>query len=173
MKRFLIVLAVLAAVVLPAAAQDFSSPTPQFVAFNIGVVVGPELLDDAGIAGGTNFGVDFAIIDNLTVGFDRIVTASNNAVANVTRSYNGIRLSYNFTPQIGAALGFGSADYTGGSGIPGDPETVTLGLYTNLFSTRGASGIASGLKIRADYVVPVNELAQGALLFVVGYSFGL
>jgi opacity protein-like surface antigen len=164
MKRFLIVLAVLLAVVLPAAAQDFSSPNPQFIAFNLGVALGPEFSNNGGFAGGSNFGFDFAVLDNLTVGFDSIATRSNGN-STVTRAYNGLRLGYTFTPRIGAALGIGS---TGAAS-----NTITLGLVVNLLNNRSSAGFAYGLKLRADYVAQTNALDTGALLFVVGYSFGL
>ncbi|MDR1210669.1 MAG: hypothetical protein LBK40_00400 [Spirochaetaceae bacterium] len=175
MKRLVVLLVVLAAVVLPAAAQDFSSPTPQFISFNLGVAVGPELTDDGGFAGGYNFGFDFFVLDGLSVGFDRITTGSNGDFP-VTRDYNGLRLGYKFTPVIGAALGFGSADYTytGTGSLNGvEPETFTLGLFADVLSKRSEVGIAHSLKLRIDYVAPFEELAEGALIFIVGLSFGV
>jgi opacity protein-like surface antigen len=172
MKRLLVLLVVLAAVVLPAAAQDFSSPTPQFISFNLGVAIGPELNDDGGIAGGYNFGFDFFVLDTLSVGFDRITTDSNGTGgAAIARAYNGLRLGYKFTPVIGAALGFGATDAAIFAGA--DPETITLGLFADVLTKRSAAGIAHGLKLRIDYVAPFNELDNGGLLFIVGLNFGV
>jgi opacity protein-like surface antigen len=163
MKSVFVLLAVLVAVALPVAAQDFSSPNPQYITFNLGVVLGPEFADDGGFAGGSNFGFDFAILDQLTVGFERISTVSNGNIS-VTRDYNGLRLGYSFTPLIGAALGFGTN---------GTDDSITLGLFANLLGGRGSYGITHNLKLRVDYVAAVDALDEGALLFIVGYSFGI
>ncbi|MDR0474605.1 MAG: hypothetical protein LBH43_13155 [Treponema sp.] len=157
MKRKITVLFLLAGlIVIPATAQDFTSPKIQFLSFNFGVPVGYDLETKDMIAG-SNFGIGFAVIDNLTVAYDNIATAVGNAASL-------LRLSFSFSDKFGGALSFGGN------------KTVTyacLGVYGNFFQARAASGLAYGLGLRLDYLTRTDDFGKGKALFIINASFGL
>ncbi|MDR1909512.1 MAG: hypothetical protein LBQ35_06320 [Spirochaetaceae bacterium] len=176
MKKTVFVL--IAALLLGAAAfaqeSNFSSPRPQFLAFDLGAGFGYSLSDASGYAIGTgqlggvvNFGFKIAVLDNFGVGFDSLIAGSGSAVAPL---FAGIRLAYNIIPQAGAAIGFG---VTGFGGSPSAPA-LSLGIYGDLFQRRSVlTGITTGFRLRLDYIAPAGDIARGAFVFAPAFSFGL
>jgi hypothetical protein len=157
MKRFLLSLALIAAVVLvPVVAQE-SAPTAQFLSFDLGVSIGPDLDAASDIVAGSNFGINFVVIDKLLVGFNSITYSA-------TGTYNGLRLGYSIIPQLGAAIGFGA--------IGSDPA-ISLGVFSTLFEQKASSGFVYGLGIKVDYLTKTTDFAKGKLLFGLGVNFGI
>jgi hypothetical protein len=180
MKKF-VLLVLLAAVVfvLPVAAQNFSSPKAQFISFSLGVPVGYNINTEE-IAAGRNLGINFAIIDNLLVGYDYLYIANKatGTPANDASTYNLIRLAYSFTDNFGAAVSFGSHTDNGTPGGGGAPVYVTtaaagFGAYADFFQNRSSIGFAYGFRLRVDYLAPTADFGKGALLFGIGANFGI
>jgi hypothetical protein len=171
---FVLVAALAAGAAAFAQESDFSSPRPQFLAFDLGGGLGYSLSDAAGYAIGTNqagglmnFGFKIAVLDNLSVGFDNLLTGTGGAAAPLL---TGLRLAYNIIPQAGAALGFG---VTGFGASPAAPA-VSIGIYGSLFQRRSVvTGVTTGLKLRLDYVAPAGDLGKGAIIFAPAFSFGV
>jgi hypothetical protein len=162
MKRIaLVLIAVLELGATAFAQSDFTAATPQFLAFDLGAGFGYSLDSTlpSQALGVVAAGFKIAVLDNLGVGFDALISGADPLFA-------GIRLSYNFIPQAGAAIGFG---VTGSTPEP----AISLGFYGDLFQTRSAIGITSGLKIRFDYIAPTDDIAKGAIVFTPAFSFGL
>jgi hypothetical protein len=164
MKRTLLLFFLLAGlIVVPAIAQDFTSSRPQFLSFSFGVPIGYNL-DAEEMVSGHNFGFDFAVMDNMTIGYDRLVLAGDgfDYAANLMRvafSFDG------FGPQgSGAAIGFGS---------DGNEAVVSLGVFANLVQARAANGLAYGLGLRVDYLAPTDSFGDGSIIFTIRATFGL
>jgi hypothetical protein len=172
MKRLYFVLLLVAVIfVLPAAAQDFTSPKAQFISFNLGVPVGYNINTER-FAAGRNLGLDFAIIDNLRIGYDHVFIANEvtGTPANDNSAYNLLRIAYSFTDTFGAAVSFGSHTTTVG---PATVAAVGLGAYGDLFQNRSSVGFTYGLRIRIDYLARTADFGKGALLFGIGANFGI
>jgi hypothetical protein len=180
MKRIALVL--IAALTLGATAfaqSNFTAATPQFLAFDLGAGFGYSISDIAdyhiGVdqAGGViNIGFKISVLDNLGVGFDSLITRTGNFTVPL---FAGIRLTYNFIPLAGAAIGFGITDFEGSppSSAGTYAPAITLGIYGDLFQTRSAIGITTGLKLRLDYVTTVKDIAKGTITFTPAFNFGL
>ena len=155
-KRTIFVVLLLAGIIaFPAIAQDFTSPKAQFLSFSFGVPIGYDLNAEEMVAG-SNFGIGFAVIENLTVAYDYINVAGAPS--------NLIRLSFSFAEQFGAAIGFGSRAAN---------PVACLGVFGNFFQARAASGLVYGLGIRLDYLTPTSNFGDGTVLFNINASFGL
>ena len=155
MKRTILVLLLLAGlIVVPAMAQNFSSPRPQFLSFNVGVMGGYNLAVEEAI-GASNFGINFMIIDNLELGIDRINT--HDTISPV--SHTLLRASFWFTDQFGAAVGVGS--------------DISFGIFANFLQVRAANGLAYSLGFRADYVAPTDAFGDGSIFVGLRATFGL
>jgi len=165
MKKTILALFLLAGlIVVPAMAQDFTSPRPQFLSFSFGVPIGYHL-DHEEMASGHNFGFDFAVMDNMTIGYDRLSLAGDG----FAYAANLMRVAFSFDgfgpPGSGAAIGFGSDD-------SGD-AMVSLGVFANIVQARAASGLAYGLGLRVDYLASTDSFGDGAILFTIRATFGL
>ena len=157
MKRIILALILLAGfIAIPAMAQDFTSPKPQFVSFNFGVLGGYSL-DSEDIVGANSFGVNIAVIENMEVGFERLNTVDANL----------FRLAYYFGNQFGAAIGIGNV----GTGVGN--AGMSLGLFGNFFQARAANGLAYSLGMRADYLARTNAFDNGSIYIGLRAGFGL
>jgi len=137
---------------------DFSSPRPQFFAFHFGVPMGYNLeIDD--FVSGFNFGIDFAILDTLSVGFDHIRLFGPGSSTNA----NLFRMAFSFTDTVGAAVAFG-----GGTGA-----MISLGAFGNFFQSRSAFGLVYSLGLRLDYVAQADDFANGSIVFILRTTLGL
>ncbi|GHU20577.1 hypothetical protein FACS1894163_13600 [Spirochaetia bacterium] len=179
MKRIVLLALLIGGVALAAMAQtglDLSQPTPQLFSFNLGVPLGFSLDDDnfEGVVGGLNFGVNIAVIDKLSVGFDHITYggAPAGTVTSPAVSFNALRVGYSLTPLLGIALGIGGQTGSGTGTVP-DGAAASIGVYADLLQNRSTVGVAYGLKLRVDYVTPTDDFSKGAILFTTGISFGL
>ncbi|MDR0670026.1 MAG: hypothetical protein LBF95_08085 [Treponema sp.] len=175
MKKFALVLIVtlaLGGVVSAQTTPDFSNPAPQFFSFDLGAGFGFALnttnsngFSAAGteaVGGVGNFGFKIEVLDNFNVGFDSLFTTLPGPTTNL---FTGLRLAYNFIPQAGAAIGFGT---TGGAN-----GAATFGFYGNFFQNRSASGISTGLRLRIDFVAPFADLGTGKIVFAPVFNIGL
>jgi hypothetical protein len=173
MKRIVFVLIAALALGATAFAQsDFTAAAPQFLAFDLGAGFGYSASDATGyfigtsqLGGVVNFGFRIAVLDNLGVGFDSLITGGS-----ASPLFAGIRLTYNFIPQAGAGIGFGVTDFDGATGTS---PAISLGVYGDLFQARSAIGITTGLKIRLDYIAATNDIGKGTIVFTPAFSFGL
>jgi hypothetical protein len=169
MKKFAKVAAIGVAIstllaVMPLAAQNADAKV-QFLSFDVGVAMGVDL-SGTKVAGGSNVGINFAVIDNLLIGINAL-TYGTSGVANAS-TYAGLRLGYSFMPMLGAAIGFG-ANTTAAVAKP----AVTLGVYSNLFQAKAASGFVYGLGLKIDYLAETDGFDKGKLLFGLGMNFGI
>jgi len=151
---------------------NFRSPQPQFLSFSLGVPLGYDL-DVKEMTAGYNFGIGFMLMDDFQVGYDFLALENkgkvNNAIANNSmRNFNAIRLAYNFTPQVGTALGVGLLE-----NLAESTSGISLGVFSNIVQKRSAIGVAYGLKVRMDYVAPTKYFGRGMVLFTTGFNFGL
>jgi hypothetical protein len=177
MKKFALVLIIALAAGSVLSAQtspDFSGPAPQFFSFDLGAGFGVALdtTNNRGFGGGTegvggvgNFGFKIEVLDNFNVGFDSLFSALNGPQTNL---FTGLRLAYNFIPQAGAAVGFGTTSLANAT-----TGAATLGFYGNFFQSRSASGITTGLKLRIDFVAPFTNLGAGKIVFAPVFNIGL
>jgi hypothetical protein len=181
MKRIALVLAASLALGATAFAQsNFTAAVPQFLAFDLGAGFGYSISEDTNYPIGTdnvggviNFGFKIAVLDNLGVGIDSLVTRKGATPA-TSVVFAGVRLTYNFIPQAGAAIGFGATNI--GLATNATPPTaagISLGIFGDLFQTRSAIGITTGLKLRLDYIAPTAAVGKGAIVFTPAFSFGL
>jgi hypothetical protein len=174
MKKFVLVLAVALLVgggLFAQTSPDFSGPAPQFFSFDLGAGFGiafdttaPNGFGNPGtesVGGVGNFGFKIEVLDNFSVGFDTLFS-SVGANPNL---FTGLRLSYNFIPQAGAAVGFGITGANTGA--------ASLGFFGNFFQNRSATGITTGLRLRIDYIAPFNDLSIGKLAFTPAFNIGL
>ena len=186
MKKIALVLIVMLALggaLFAQTAPDFSGPAPQFFSLDFGAGFGIALDDTAGfgfganattlgaeaIGGVGNFGFKIEVLDNFNVGFDTLFSVVGGVAATpLTNLFTGLRLAYNFIPQAGAAVGFGTT-----SGGANDVGAASLGFYGNFFQSRSASGITTGLRLRIDFVAPFADLGTGKLVFTPVFNIGL
>jgi hypothetical protein len=152
---FLVILAV-AIAAIPAFAQDFTSPRPQFLSFSIGVPIGYDLAA-SDLVVGKSFGLSFAIIDKLSVGYDFVSSGVG------PRNFQLLRIAYSFTDNIGVALAFGQSG----------TAAVGFGAFFDMLPARSSVGVAYGLRLRVDYLANTNAFGDGAILFGIGAVFGL
>jgi hypothetical protein len=174
MKRLYFVLLLAVAVfVLPVAAQDFTSPKAQFISFNLGVPIGYNINTEK-FAAGRNLGIDFAIIDNLRIGYDHVYIANEDPASPPVEgrsTYNLLRIAYSFTDTFGAAVSFGS--HTNAATAPVTVPAVGLGVYGDLFQNRSSIGFTYGFRLRVDYLARTEDFGKGAFLFGIGANFGI
>jgi hypothetical protein len=173
MKKFVLVLAaalVVSGGLFAQTSPDFSGPAPQFFSFDLGAGFGVAFDTNGGgfggggtnaIGGVGNFGFKIEVLDNFSVGFDSLVSDLNTD----PNLFTGLRLAYSFIPQAGAAVGFGTTGAGDGA--------ATLGFFGNFFQTRSATGIATSLKLRIDFVAPFDDLGNGKLVFAPAFNIGL
>ena len=163
MKRTILIIALLAVIaVMPALAQTINAnnPRPQFVSFNFGVPIRFNI-SDSSLSAAAGFGVNFAVIDNLTVGFDRLPAAGSAA--------NLLRLGLYVSDTFGAAFGLGIDGTT-----PTPVVQLSLGAFANLFQARAASGLTYSMGLRIDYLGPATNFAgNGGVIFTLGVNFGI
>jgi hypothetical protein len=191
MKKFVLILAALLLVsggLFAQTSPNFSGPAPQFFSFDLGAGFGFAFDTDGnngfgttvaatGAVGGVgNFGFKIEVLDNFSVGFDTLFsqvglhTTGGNVV--MRGLFTGLRLAYNFIPQAGAAVGFGTTSMR----IGAEHErtgAASLGFFGNFFQNRAASGITTGLRLRIDYIAPFNDLGAGKLVFTPAFNIGL
>jgi hypothetical protein len=166
-KKVLVVLLFLVVSAAGAFADD-GSPSeslPSFVTFNLGVAIGPQLGNSSDLTAGTNFGFDFAVIDKLKVGYDGLKTALAGATA-----YHGLKMSYVLASvnglDVAADIGFGA--------LSTRASAIAFGVSTNVLKSKGATGISSALNLRVNYLSTTASFGDNAaLLFIIGYSFGI
>jgi len=183
MKKTIFAVVLLTALLaIPVMAQEatgpnFSSKKPQYLAFNLGVPMGLSFADpdvSSKFVSGYNFGIDFAILDNLSVGYDRLEMRGNAAISPLTT--NLFRAAFTFLTtdlaSVGAALGFGQGTFTG-TGATVNGLAMSLGIYGNFFENRSAYGLTYSLGLRVDYVVPAGEFGQGVLAFTLRTTLGM
>ena len=148
---------------------DFSSTAPQFFSFDLGAGVGFSLdsSHSSPVKGVTVAGFKVAVIDNLEVGIETLSAFS----LTLPPAFVGLRVSYRFTPVLGAAIGLGAAavQSTTTTAAPG----ISLGVFYDLFASRSKTGIATALKVRLDYVAETDNVAKGVLLFSPVFTIGL
>jgi hypothetical protein len=142
--------------------------SPMFVTFNLGVAFGQQLGDSSELAAGTAFGFDFAVIDKLKVGYDGLTFALSGTTVDV---YNGLKMSYVVAStnglDVAADIGFGAYGSSAAS-------TIALGISTNILKSKSESGVNSALNLRASYLSTTENFGDmAALVFIVGYSFGI
>jgi len=157
MKKRILSLA-LAAVVSAAvsvAAQDLTSPLPQYFAIDLAVPVGYDI-DASEPVGGSYFALTLPVIDKLTVGLDSL----NLAGADESYPGVGLRLGYQFTDALGFQIGYGS-------------EWLRLGASYAIAQERSSLGLAYGLKFGILYAAPTGDFAKSVIAFTVGTSLGL
>jgi len=142
---------------------DFSSPRPQFLAFHFGLPLGYSMYDDGGFVAGFNLGFDFAILENLSVGFDHISVRGENLPAAGMRA-NLLRLGFSFIDVAGAAIGFGAMD---GS------TAISIGAFGNFFQGRSALGLVYSLGLRLDFVTDPTDFGEGSIVFVLRTTLGI
>jgi hypothetical protein len=179
-KKFALVLIVLLAAGGALFAQEgpaFTGPAPEFFSFDFGAGFGfaldsanPNGFSAAGtesVGGIGNFGLKIEVLDNFSVGFDSLFSVLPGAAIGTptTNLFTGLRLSYNFVPQAGAAVGFGTTRGANGA--------ATIGFYGNFFQNRSASGITTGLRLRIDFVAPFADLGTGKIVFAPAFNIGL
>jgi hypothetical protein len=176
-KKFALVLIVLLAAGGALFAQtgpDFTGAAPQFFSFDLGAGFGvaleaetasPNGFGTAGtetVGGIGVFGFKIEVLDNFNVGFDSLVSVLSGSSRNL---FTGLRLAYNFIPQAGAAVGFGTTGANTGA--------ASLGFYGNFFQSRSASGITTGLRLRIDFIAPFSDLGAGKIVFAPVFNIGL
>ncbi|MDR2178163.1 MAG: hypothetical protein LBP20_09025 [Treponema sp.] len=124
------------------------------------------------IGGVGNFGFKLEILNNYSVGFDTpfstLADVETNLPAATTGLFTGLRLTYNFIPRIGVAIGVGVSSPP----ARGNESTATLGFFGNLSQNFSVSGIITGLKIRADFVAPLSSLEQSKAVFALVFNLG-
>jgi hypothetical protein len=184
MKKFVLVLVVALLVSGGLFAQtsgNFSGPSPQFFSFDLGAGFGFAFdtdgdngfgsavgATDQAVGGVANFGFKIEVLDNFSVGFDTLISRvglDTTGPTIQTNLFTGLRLAYNFIPQAGAAVGFGTTDGADGA--------ATLGFFGNFFQNRSATGITTGLRLRIDFVAPFDDLGNGKLVFAPAFNIGL
>ena len=161
MKR--VILAVLISVcvaLVPVAAQSTGNAA-EFISFNLGVPLGYDLTAETFDAG-YNFGISFVVLNNLSVGYDRVLVNNNTAIA---RSFDTLRMAYSFLPILGAAVSFG----TEGGAVP----AIGLGVFSNIIQSTTTQGIKYGLNLRIEYLTNTDDFGGGAILFTTGIKFGI
>lgn len=148
---------------------DFSSTAPQFFSFDLGAGIGFALDSSYSTPakGVTAVGFKVAVIDSLEVGVETLSAFSTT----LPPAFVGLRISYRFTPVLGAAIGLGAAavQSTSSTSAPG----ISLGVFYDLFASRSKTGIATALKVRVDYVAETDNVAKGVLLFSPVFTIGL
>ena len=177
MKRTIFLSLLLAGlIVIPAMAQDapetqtadFDSTRPQFLSFSIGIPIGYDLYAEE-VAAGFHFGLTFAVMDTMQIGFDRFAVRNEDPALDDFYA-NLFRIGFALGEQFGFGFGFGSATTPG---IAGTVPVIGLGAYWNMFQSRAANGLAYGLGLRVDYIAPTEAFAEGVVLFTIRASFGL
>ncbi|MCL2293601.1 MAG: hypothetical protein FWC36_01865 [Spirochaetes bacterium] len=162
MKKTLLICILLAAfVIMPAAAQDFTSARPQFLSFSFGVPIGFSANSDVdGVLAGQNFSLNFTVIENLTVGIDKFIVEGDGF------GYDAIfmRIAYLFTDEFGASISFGDA---------GGEAGIGFGAFANLFQNRTRLGLTHAIQLRLDYLAQTDNFGDGVMLFTIGASLGL
>jgi len=173
-KTFLSLVLLAGLVVVPAMAQDaqgspairgeadFNSPQPQFLAFHFGLPLGYSMYGDGGFVAGFNLGFDFAILDNLSVGFDHINVAGEHDAFTA----NLLRLGFSFMDMAGAAIGFGSMN-------AGSTMAISLGAFGNFFQGRSALGLVYSLGLRIDFVTEARNFDDGVIVFTLRTTLGI
>jgi len=143
---------------------DFGSPTPQFLSFSFGVPIGYSQ-DVEEVVAGFNFSLCFAVMDNLTIGFDRFSLQGPDSYG-YTWEWNAnlLRVTYAFAEAFGAAIGFGTLN---------GEAAANLGVFANLFQARAANGLAYSLGLRVDYLAATSDFTDGVIVFTIRASFGL
>jgi len=186
MKKVLALVLFAGLAVIPAMAQaqqgnvNLASPSPQFIAFNFGVPIGVSFAVEGKTVfmSGYNFGMDFAILDNLTIGIDHNSLSGKyeeddgfggTNTVQVNEQANLLRLSFAFANlnagRLGAAFGFGQSSATN--------LAVSLGAFGNFMQGRSQMGIAYSLGLRVDYIAPADDLKKGTVAFVIRTSLGI
>jgi len=178
MKKTFVALVLLASLVaIPAMAQDahgeqgspairseadFNSPRPQFLAFHFGLPLGYSMYGNGGFVAGFSLGFDFAILDNLSIGFDHMnVTGEHDAFG-----VNLLRMGFSFMDIAGAAIGFGAMD-------AGSTMAISLGAFGNFFQGRSALGLVYSLGLRIDFVTEAQDFGDGAIVFTLRTTLGI
>jgi hypothetical protein len=188
MKKFVLILAAALLVsggLFAQTSPDFSGPAPQFFSFDLGAGFGFAFDTDGNNGFGTtntstnavggvgNFGFKIEVLDNFSVGFDTLFSqVGYDGAAVMTNLFTGLRLSYNFIPQAGAAVGFGTTTIRGTTNHA-LTSAASLGFFGNFFQNRSASGITTGLRLRIDFVTPFDDLGAGKLVFTPAFNIGL
>jgi hypothetical protein len=183
MKKFVLILAATLLVsggLFAQTSPNFSGPAPQFFSFDMGAGFGFAFDTDGNngfgstntptkaVGGVGNFGFKIEVLDNFSVGFDTLFSLVGNNGDPMKNLFTGLRLSYNFIPQAGAAVGFGTTTIS--NALAG---AASLGFFGNFFQNRSASGITTGLRLRIDYIAPFTDLGAGKLVFTPAFNIGL
>jgi hypothetical protein len=187
MKKIALVLIVMLALggaLFAQTSPDFSGPAPQFFSFDLGAGFGVAFDTDTApngfgstanpdksVGGVANFGFKIEVLDNFNVGFDTLVSTVGAGTA-ARNLFTGLRLAYNFIPQAGAAVGFGTT-YRANPGPAATVGAASLGFYGNFFQSRSASGISTGLRLRIDLIAPFEDLGAAKVVFTPVFNIGL
>ncbi|MDR3148086.1 MAG: hypothetical protein LBU00_06920 [Treponema sp.] len=146
----------------------FSGSAPEFFSFDFGAGFGVAFDDAQGfgssnetVGGVGNFGFKIEVLDNFNVGFDTLLSSVGGSGDNL---FTGLRLAYNFVPQLGAAIGIGST---------GTESGVSIGFFASLFQSRSPVGITTGLRLRVDFVAPFEDMGAGKIVFAPAFNIGL
>ncbi len=165
MKRFISIalLAAVAAFAAVAQSAPAAKASPESRLFNIeaGVMVGYDL-GDAAVAGGTSFGFNLSVADNVSVGIQS-ATVPTSATA---PKFNTFKLTYYLTPSIGFSANIGK-ETTAAVAAAGFGTFFILGRSTP------ETGLSSAYKIKADYLFPTNDIASGTFAVSAAISLGL
>jgi hypothetical protein len=158
-KAWIAFMLICSALVAAPASEAFN-----FIRFNAGLPIAfpiDDAINNGDPLSGKNFGLDIAVFDNLTVGYDALILGSATTSQIAIR---GLRLSYTLTPRIGVAIDLGNNG--------GDPAAV-IGVFSNIVGGKTKTGIVHGLSLRADYVAPdTDDFGAGAIVLSVGAYFG-
>jgi len=138
----------------PAASAASSLPEVKLFSIETGVLVGYDL-GTSDTAGGTSFGLNLVVADNVTVGFQ---------TARIGAGYNTLKMSYYLTPAVGLNANIGT---------DGTNTAAALGAFFNIGRGNSANGLASAYRIKADYFFPTTDIAAGVFAVSLALALGL
>jgi len=155
MNKKILTLGLISFIITFAATAQDAEPG-HMLTFETGVLVGYDMAASAAV-GGTAFGLDFSVADNMSIGVQTVTLGS---------SYNLFKLTYLLNPSIGFIASLGQ-DTTTSSAAAGLGATYKLGKSTE------TTGFVSGYKIKADFIFPVTDIASGAMAISAVLNFGI
>jgi len=156
MKRFITTILVVALTAVAAIAQTAPATATdvKLFGFEAGVSVGFNLNGNT-TAGGTCFGLNLVVADNVTVGFQ---------TSTIGAGFNTLKLSYFLNQSLGFSTNLGVS-----AGSP----AAGLGVFFNLGKSTSANGLASSYKVKLDYLFQTANLATGVLAVTAAMNLGL
>jgi hypothetical protein len=158
MKKTIILLAVLALLPLSQAAAQNQN---RFEVFSFDIGYAPSYVVSGGANATVNytfFSLNVAVTDALTAGFTTIPT--------VTLGYALFNLKYQFLDQVRVVL-------SAGQETSGPLDVAGLGFEYAPFSRRYGNSFGTELKLKVDYVFPVNAVDTGTLFFGIAFGVGI